>query len=127
MPTGKLLNWTANGNGIEGVLTMATNPSLGALAAGGAFTTVNGTSRGRVAAVNIASGASFGTLNTAFSANANQLVKGNQVNVGGVSVGEVSKIVLTDDGRARIELAIKDGDLDPLPRDTHATVRSTSQ
>jgi hypothetical protein len=49
VPSGKLLNWTANGNGIEGVLTMATNPSLGALAAGGAFTTVNGRSQKRFA------------------------------------------------------------------------------
>ena len=40
--------------------------------------------------------------------NANQLVEGNQVKVGGVPVGSVAKIGLADDGRARIELSIKD-------------------
>jgi phospholipid/cholesterol/gamma-HCH transport system substrate-binding protein len=58
--------------------------------------------------------------------NANQLVKGNQVKVGGVPVGSVSTIALADDGRARIELTIKDDGLRPLHRGTHATVRSTS-
>jgi hypothetical protein len=46
---GNLLPWRANGNGIEGVLTMATNASFGALAAGGAFTTINGKSTKRLA------------------------------------------------------------------------------
>jgi phospholipid/cholesterol/gamma-HCH transport system substrate-binding protein len=58
--------------------------------------------------------------------NANQLVKGNQVKVGGVSVGSVTRITLADDGRARIELKIKDDGLAPLHRGTQATVRSTS-
>ena len=58
--------------------------------------------------------------------NANQLVEGNQVKVGGVPVGSVDKIRLADDGRARIELSIEDEGLRPLARDTHATVRSTS-
>ena len=58
--------------------------------------------------------------------NANQLVRGNQVKVGGVPVGSVSKIALADDGRARIELTIKDDGLKPLHRGTTATVRSTS-
>jgi hypothetical protein len=47
--SGKLLSWTANGNGIEGVLTLAIGPSIGALGAGGAFTTVNGRSQKRFA------------------------------------------------------------------------------
>ncbi len=47
--TGTLQGWTANANGIEGVLTMATNSSFGAVAAGGAFTTINGVSRKRLA------------------------------------------------------------------------------
>jgi len=47
--TGVLQSWTANGNGIEGVLTLATNTGLGAVAAGGAFTTINGVSRKRLA------------------------------------------------------------------------------
>lgn len=58
--------------------------------------------------------------------NANQLVRGNQVKVGGVPVGKVAKIALADDGRARIELSIQDGGLEPLRAGTHATVRSTS-
>ncbi|MFG1605923.1 PQQ-binding-like beta-propeller repeat protein [Actinoplanes sp. NPDC049265] len=47
--TGKLQAWRADGNGIEGVLTMATTSSFGAMAAGGAFTTVNGSSVKRLA------------------------------------------------------------------------------
>jgi phospholipid/cholesterol/gamma-HCH transport system substrate-binding protein len=58
--------------------------------------------------------------------NANQLVKGNQVKVGGVTVGSVSRIALADDGRARVELSIDDSGPRPLRRGTHATVRSTS-
>ena len=46
---GTLLPWKANGNGVEGVLTMTTNTSFGALAAGGAFTTINGKSTKRLA------------------------------------------------------------------------------
>ncbi|GAA0811494.1 PQQ-like beta-propeller repeat protein [Spirilliplanes yamanashiensis] len=44
--TGKLLPWTAHGNGVEGVLTMATLG--GKVAAGGAFTTINGKSQKRL-------------------------------------------------------------------------------
>ena len=58
--------------------------------------------------------------------NANQLVEGNQVKVGGVPVGSVSKIGLADDGRATIELSITEAGLDPLRSGTRATVRSTS-
>jgi phospholipid/cholesterol/gamma-HCH transport system substrate-binding protein len=58
--------------------------------------------------------------------NANQLVIGNQVKVGGVSVGRVSKLALADDGRARIELSITDDGLRPLHHGTQATVRSAS-
>ena len=57
--------------------------------------------------------------------NANQLVRGNQVKVGGVSVGSVTKIALADDGRARIELKLDD-DVAPLYRGTQASVRSAS-
>ena len=46
---GHLRGWKADGNGIEGVLTMAANPSLGAFAAGGAFTTINGVTQKRFA------------------------------------------------------------------------------
>lgn len=46
---GHLRDWTANGNGVEGVLSMAGNPSLGAFAAGGAFTTIGGQPQKRLA------------------------------------------------------------------------------
>jgi hypothetical protein len=46
---GDLLPWTANGNGVEGVLALAASPSLGAVAAGGSFTTVNGVTQKRFA------------------------------------------------------------------------------
>jgi phospholipid/cholesterol/gamma-HCH transport system substrate-binding protein len=57
---------------------------------------------------------------------AGQLVKGNQVKVGGVPVGEVREIVLDDDSRARLTLALDDEDLQPLHQGTKATVRQTS-
>jgi hypothetical protein len=44
---GALLSWTANGNGVEGVLTMASSGSR--FAAGGSFTQINGAPRGRLA------------------------------------------------------------------------------
>ncbi|MCA2215779.1 hypothetical protein [Jidongwangia harbinensis] len=47
--SGHLQSWTANANGIEGVLTMTTSSALGAVAAGGAFTTVNGRGQKRFA------------------------------------------------------------------------------
>jgi hypothetical protein len=46
---GALLGWTADGNGIDGVHTMAASARLGAVAAGGAFTTINGASQLRFA------------------------------------------------------------------------------
>ena len=46
---GRLQSWTAQANGIEGVLTMARNESLGAVLAGGAFTYINGKSQKRLA------------------------------------------------------------------------------
>ncbi|MEX2195184.1 MAG: MlaD family protein [Thermoleophilaceae bacterium] len=58
--------------------------------------------------------------------NAGQLVNGNEVKVGGVPVGLVEDIELTDDARARIELSISDDELTPLPRGTVATVRASS-
>jgi phospholipid/cholesterol/gamma-HCH transport system substrate-binding protein len=58
--------------------------------------------------------------------NASQLVKGNQVKVGGVPVGTISKLELSDDGQALIELEITDEELTPLHRGTTAEVRSTS-
>jgi phospholipid/cholesterol/gamma-HCH transport system substrate-binding protein len=58
--------------------------------------------------------------------NAGQLVKGNPVQVGGVPVGSVKGIDITDDGHAEIELSI-DGDHAPLRRGTRAEIRQFSQ
>ena len=57
--------------------------------------------------------------------NAGQLVRGNQVKVGGRPVGLVESIELADDSRARIELSI-DRDLAPLHEGSVMTLRSTS-
>jgi phospholipid/cholesterol/gamma-HCH transport system substrate-binding protein len=57
--------------------------------------------------------------------NGGQLVKGNPVQIGGVSVGSVSGIKITDDGQAEITLKVKGGHA-PLPRGTQATIRQFS-
>ena len=62
---------------------------------------------------------------TAQFENASQLVTGNTVNVAGVSAGSVKDISLSDDGQALVELEVSD-EYAPLPRGTHATVRSQS-
>jgi phospholipid/cholesterol/gamma-HCH transport system substrate-binding protein len=58
--------------------------------------------------------------------NASQLVKGDQVKVGGVPVGKVSSIGLADDGRAHLVLSLRDNALTPLHVGTTAIIRSTS-
>ena len=58
--------------------------------------------------------------------NASQLVKGNQVKVGGVPVGTVSELELGDDAQAKVELDITDEELTPLHRGSSVEVRSTS-
>jgi phospholipid/cholesterol/gamma-HCH transport system substrate-binding protein len=58
--------------------------------------------------------------------NAGQLVKGNPVQVGGVAVGSVKGIRITDDGHAEVELSIDD-DHAPLRRGTRAEIRQFSQ
>src|SRR3954470_9894970 len=58
--------------------------------------------------------------------NASQLVKGDQVKVGGVSVGSVSKLELGQDARARVEISIDDDSIRPLHRGTTAAIRSPS-
>ena len=57
--------------------------------------------------------------------NAGQLVKGNQVKVGGRPVGLVESIELQDDSRARIEVSIED-DFAPLHEGSVMTLRATS-
>ena len=63
---------------------------------------------------------------TAEFQNAAQLVNGNQVMIGGTAVGSVKKIEITDDGRAQIELSVKE-DFDNLPVETEAVIRQASQ
>ncbi|HWG99331.1 MAG TPA: PQQ-binding-like beta-propeller repeat protein [Pilimelia sp.] len=46
---GQVLPWTANGNGVTGVHTLASSEALGKLAVGGAFTMINGISQKRFA------------------------------------------------------------------------------
>jgi phospholipid/cholesterol/gamma-HCH transport system substrate-binding protein len=57
--------------------------------------------------------------------NAGQLVRGNPVQVGGVSVGSVGDIKITPDGQAEVTLKIEDAKA-PLPRGTQATIRQFS-
>lgn len=58
--------------------------------------------------------------------NAGQLVRGNPVQVGGVPIGSVKGIHITDNGQAEVELSI-DGDHAPLRQGTRAEIRQFSQ
>jgi phospholipid/cholesterol/gamma-HCH transport system substrate-binding protein len=57
---------------------------------------------------------------------AGQLVKGNLVKVGGVTIGSVKGIELTSDNQAQITLRITDPRFHPLHSGTIATIRNTS-
>ena len=57
---------------------------------------------------------------------AGQLVKGTRVQVGGVTIGEVSGIHLDDTNQAVVDLSITDTAFDPLHEGTIATIRSPS-
>ena len=61
------------------------------------------------------------TLNARFQ-NAGQMVRGGLVEIGGQKVGTVTKLRLTDDGYAELELTI-DEEFAPLPKGTHAQIR----
>ncbi len=63
---------------------------------------------------------------TATFDDAGQLVKGNQVKVGGVAVGSVKDIDVTPDGRAKVSFEISDDDYAPLRRGTQAIVKQAS-
>jgi len=77
-----------------------------------------------VVAVLLFRGGGGGYEVSATFANAGQLVKGNQVEVGGRPIGTINDIELTDDGRARITMALDD--YAPLHEGTRATIRSNS-
>jgi phospholipid/cholesterol/gamma-HCH transport system substrate-binding protein len=57
--------------------------------------------------------------------NAAQLVKGNQVEIGGTPVGSVDDINLTDDGQAVVTVSIDESNA-PLREGTRATIRQAS-
>jgi phospholipid/cholesterol/gamma-HCH transport system substrate-binding protein len=57
--------------------------------------------------------------------NAGQLVKGNQVQVGGTPVGSIRDIKLDEHALAQIEIEVDD-DHAPLHKGTQATIRATS-
>ena len=59
---------------------------------------------------------------TAEFVNAGQLVKGNEVKTGGVSIGSVKSIDVTQDGRAKVELGIDESDYQPLRRGTQVMI-----
>src|SRR5215210_2118917 len=63
---------------------------------------------------------------TAEFINAGQLVKGNEVKAGGVSVGSVKDIDVTQDGHAKVTLGIDDDDYQPLRRGTQVTIKQAS-
>jgi phospholipid/cholesterol/gamma-HCH transport system substrate-binding protein len=63
---------------------------------------------------------------TAEFVNAGQLVKGNEVKAGGVSVGSVKDIDVTEDGRAKVKLGIDDSDYEPLRDGTQVTIKQAS-
>jgi phospholipid/cholesterol/gamma-HCH transport system substrate-binding protein len=54
--------------------------------------------------------------------NASQLVEGNEVKVGGIPVGVVKSVELTEDFRARVRISIEDDELTPLHRGTRVAV-----
>jgi len=57
---------------------------------------------------------------------AGQLVKGNRVSVGGITIGKVEKVELGDRNEAVVTLSIDDEEFRPLHRGTIATIRSPS-
>ena len=57
---------------------------------------------------------------------AGQLVKGNQVQAGGVAIGSVEDVDITQDGQAEVTLEIDDGDYKPLRRGTRLLIKQNS-
>jgi phospholipid/cholesterol/gamma-HCH transport system substrate-binding protein len=67
-------------------------------------------------------GGGGGTEYTVRLQTANQLVKGNEVRVGGLAVGEITDIKLAEDNQADIKIVVED-DFAPLRRGSSMTVR----
>jgi phospholipid/cholesterol/gamma-HCH transport system substrate-binding protein len=63
---------------------------------------------------------------TATFLNAGQLVRGNEVQVGGVPVGSIEDVDVTDDGLAEVTFEISDEDFEPLRRGTRAIIKQGS-
>jgi phospholipid/cholesterol/gamma-HCH transport system substrate-binding protein len=63
---------------------------------------------------------------TAEFLNAGQLVKGNEVKAGGVAVGSVKDIDVTQDGTAKVTLSIKNDDYKPLRQGTRVLIKQGS-
>jgi phospholipid/cholesterol/gamma-HCH transport system substrate-binding protein len=62
---------------------------------------------------------------TAVFENGGQLVKGNQVRIGGAAVGTVEKISLNQESQAVVEMKVDEGS-GPVRRGTRATIRTNS-
>jgi phospholipid/cholesterol/gamma-HCH transport system substrate-binding protein len=76
-------------------------------------------------AVVLLSGGSTYQVKAIFS-NASQIVSGDQVEVSGSSIGNVSDIALTPNGQAQLTLTINNSTFMPLHQGTHAIVRQAS-
>jgi phospholipid/cholesterol/gamma-HCH transport system substrate-binding protein len=84
-----------------------------------------------IAAIVLVAFVLFGGVSTAYTVkarfiNAGQLVKGNSVQIGGVPVGSVTGIKITNDGQAEVSLKIKEKGYVPLRQGTRATIRLAS-
>jgi phospholipid/cholesterol/gamma-HCH transport system substrate-binding protein len=66
------------------------------------------------------------TMHAVFE-DAGQLVKGDRVSVGGLTIGSVTSIALDDANRAVVTMEVTDGAFSPLHDGTIATIRSPSQ
>lgn len=78
---------------------------------------------GAIAVVLLSSGSSYTV--TADVTDAGQIIKGNEVRIGGSAVGTVSAVRLTRSGHAELELSL-DRSARPLRRGTTLAIRSTS-
>ena len=63
-------------------------------------------------------GSGGGTEYTVHLQSANQLVKGNEVKVGGLAIGEITDIKLSEDNQADVKVTINDEDFAPLHEGT---------